>query len=238
LQIIDGVVFLNGKKEAEILGLQYNYLVETSIPISDKVFESLQVSKADRVEVNDPQFQLQGILPLLYTPNSSGRYNYVYRIPLTAEALAKLKNFKNVISINWEPVSIFGGKTFPLSMDNGWTRDDFGPIWIPKKGVTIAINTANLPLYEHPIRNYERNKLEVKGDQVYINDLPATEYTFKMDYYWMMGDNRHNSADSRFWGFVPEDHVVGKPIFIWLSLDKDKSFFSSVRWDRIFKSAH
>ena len=237
LQIIDGEIFLNGKKELEIPGLQYNYLVETTIPVSDRIFESLQVSKDDRMEVNTHP-QLRGILNYLYKPNSSGRYNYVYRIPLTADALAKLKNFKNVISINREPASIFGGKTFPLSMDNGWTRDDFGPVWIPKKGATVTINTANLPLYEHIIRNYERNKLEVKEGQVFINDLPATDYTFKMDYYWMMGDNRHNSADSRFWGFVPEDHIVGKPVFIWLSLNKDKSFFSSVRWNRIFKCAH
>ncbi len=237
LQIIDGDVFLNGKKEPGIPGLQYNYLVETSSFISDKAFESLQVSKDDRTEVNTNP-QLRGILNYLYTPNSSGRYNYVYRIPLTADALAKLKNFKNVISVKREPAYIFSGKTFPLSMDNGWTRDDFGPLWIPKKGATVAINTTNLPLYEHIIRNYEKNKLEVKGGQVFINELPATDYTFKMDYYFMMGDNRHNSADSRFWGFVPEDHVVGKPIFIWLSLDKDKNFLSAVRWNRIFKCAH
>ena len=237
LQIINGDLFINGKKESEIPGLQYSYLVETSSPVSDKTFESLQVSKDDRMEVNT-QPNLRRILNYLYTPNPSGRYNYVYRIPLTAEALAKMKNFKNVISINREPASIFSGKTFPLSMDNGWTRDDFGPIWIPQKGSKIAINTANLPLYELIIRNYERNKLEVKGGQVYINDAPATEYTFKMDYYWMMGDNRHNSADSRFWGFVPEDHIVGKPIFVWLSLDKDKSFLASVRWNRLFKCAH
>jgi len=234
LQIIDGDIFLNGKKEAEIPGLQYNYFVETSTFISDKVFEMLQVSKDDRMLMNTPEHQR--LLNSLYQLNSAGRLNYVYYIPLTAEALAKLSSFPNVISINRD--KIFGGKTFPLTMDNGWTRDDFGPIWIPKKGATVAINPANLPLYEHIIRNYERNKLEVKGDQVFINDTLATDYTFKMDYYWMMGDNRHNSADSRFWGFVPENHVVGKPIFIWLSLDKDKNWFSSVRWSRIFKSAH
>jgi len=167
----------------------------------------------------------------------SGKYNYIYRLPLTASAVDKLKGFKSVISINRESDS-FSGKTFPLNMETGWTRDDFGPVWIPKKGATTAINTENLPLYEHIIRNYECNKLEVKEGRIYINGVPATDYTFKMDYYWMMGDNRHNSADSRFWGFVPEDHVVGKPIFIWLSLDPDKGLFSSIRWGRIFKSAH
>ncbi len=236
LQIINGDIFLNGKKEAGIPGLQYNYFVETSTLISDKVFESLQVSKDDRMLMNNyPDFR--GILSYLYQPDSNGKFNHVYRIPLTAEALATLKNFPNVVSVNREPASIYSGKTFPLTMDNGWTRDDFGPIWIPKKGATVAINTANLPLYELIIRNYERNKLEVKGDQIFINDAPATDYTFKMDYYWMMGDNRHNSADSRSWGFVPEDHIVGKPVFVWLSLDKDKSFPFSIRWNRIFKSA-
>ncbi len=84
------------------------------------------------------------------------------------------------------------------------------------------------------IKNYEGNTLEVKDSTIYINGEPADSYTFKMNYYWMMGDNRHNSADSRFWGYVPEDHIVGKPIFIWLSLDKDKSFFSAIRWKRLF----
>ncbi len=239
LQIIDGTIFLNGKKEAEVPGVQYCYLVETSTYISDKIFESLQVSNDDRMLINsNPNNYLWAMLRHLYQPNSSGRFNNVYRIPLTAEALEKLKKIKSVVSINREPASVFGGKTFPLTMNNGWTRDNFGPIWMPEKGVTVTINTDNLPLYEQIIRNYERNKLEVKDGRIFINDVPATDYTFKMDYYWMMGDNRHNSADSRYWGFVPEDHIVGKPVFIWLSLDKDGSWFSSVRWNRIFKWVH
>ena len=94
----------------------------------------------------------------------------------------------------------------------------------------------NLPIYERPIRVYEGNKLEVKNGKIFINDKPTNKYTFKLDYYWMMGDNRDNSADSRFWGFVPEDHVVGKPLFVWLSLDDDYGWFDGhVRWDRVFK---
>ena len=109
-----------------------------------------------------------------------------------------------------------------------------GPIGIPKKGATVKLSLANLPLYERPIRVYENNKLEVRNGQIYINDKPANSYTFKMDYYWMMGDNRHNSADSRYWGFVPEDHVVGKPIFIWWSHDVDHPGFKGIRWKRLF----
>ena len=96
----------------------------------------------------------------------------------------------------------------------------------------------NLPVYERVIRNYEGNTLEIKDSTIYINAVATTNYTFKMNYYWLMGDNRHNSADSRYWGFVPEDHVVGKPLFVWLSLDKDASLLESIRWERLFKFVH
>ena len=110
-------------------------------------------------------------------------------------------------------------------------------MWIPKKGESIRLTLENLPIYERPIAIYEGNKLEVTPDgRILINGTEADSYTFKQDYYWMQGDNRHNSADSRYWGFVPEDHIVGKPLFIWLSLDKDRSLFDGgIRWKRLFK---
>jgi signal peptidase I len=111
-------------------------------------------------------------------------------------------------------------------------------LYIPKKGVTIDLTIKNLPIYSRIIETYERNKLKVKDGVIYINDKPADKYTFKMDYYFMMGDNRHKSADSRYWGFVPEDHIVGKAVFIWLSLDKDKKFLSKIRWNRMFSLIH
>jgi signal peptidase I len=127
---------------------------------------------------------------------------------------------------------------FPHSPNFPWTEDNFGPLWIPRKGATVPLTLENLPLYQRIIDLYENNDLQVKDSTILINGQPATSYTFKMDYYFMMGDNRHNSADGRFWGFVPEDHVVGKAVFVWLSLDKDKRFPSNIRWNRMFRTIH
>jgi signal peptidase I len=151
---------------------------------------------------------------------------------LVMEATQKVDGF-NLVKI------IAGkGDVYPLGSHKNWTRDNYGPIWIPEKGAKLVLNAYNFSIYERCIRVYEKNKLEVKDGVFYINDKPAKTYTFKMDYYWMMGDNRHNSADSRYWGFVPEDHIVGRPVLVWLSLDKDKGWFNGkIRWNRFFKNA-
>lgn len=117
-----------------------------------------------------------------------------------------------------------------------WTKDNYGPIWIPKKGATVVLDMNNLPLYERIIKNYEGNALAVRDSVIYINNSPAKSYTFKMDYFFMMGDNRDNSADSRYWGFVPEDHIEGKAAFVWLSIEPGKSIFNGIRWSRMFQS--
>jgi signal peptidase I len=164
---------------------------------------------------------------------------------MTASMKKMLRRVPGVIKIVIEPAELvmpyeLKGNVFPLGYGYkyGWDRDNFGPIYIPKKGTTLALNSYNLPIYERIIRVYENNKLEVVNGKFFINGEETNHYTFKMDYYWMMGDNRHNSADSRFWGFVPEDHVVGRPVLVWLSLDKDKTLMEGkIRFDRFFLDA-
>lgn len=219
--------------------MQFNYFVETDgSAISEEQFRLLDISKDDRILISNGTSNKETLSLLGFTPNESGQYNPVYHFPLTQKAVKIAKKLPIITKIIIEPDS-WAGSTYPLGYNTGWSRDNYGPLWIPKKGATIPLNERNLALYERCIRNYENNQLEVKDGQVFINGKPETSYTFKYDYYWMMGDNRHNSADSRSWGFVPEDHIVGKPIMIWLSLDKDRSLFDGgIRWNRMFRWVH
>jgi signal peptidase I len=162
-----------------------------------------------------------------------------YEITLTEKAMEEMKGYSNVVSIEKEvaPVGVWAPYIFPNDSACKWNEDNFGPLLIPKKGTTVSLNRNNLVLYERIIDVFEKNDLEIVGNKIYINGEEKNSYTFKMDYYWMMGDNRHNSADSRFWGFVPEDHVVGKAVFVWLSLDKNKSLFGGkIRWNKLFRT--
>jgi signal peptidase I len=131
---------------------------------------------------------------------------------------------------------------FPHIASNKWSQDNFGPIYIPKAGATVKIDAASLPYYKQIIKNYENNDLAVVGDAIFINGEKADSYTFKQDYYWLMGDNRHNSLDARYWGYVPFDHVLGKPVMIWWSWDANAASFGekikSIRWDRMFTTVH
>ncbi len=223
LQIKDGIVYINGKALPQPKNVQYNYFVETDgTQISDDLFEELGISVDDRRHALD---MYNNIIP------------YLYSLPLTQDMLKTLQKQPWVASIQRAPANSSEYLyTYPVGKDYGWTRADYGPIWIPKKGAKIDLTLQNLPLYERCIKNYEGNDLEVKGGQILINGKPATSYTFKMDYYWMQGDNRDNSLDSRYWGFVPEDHIVGTPAIILISFDKDhKLFDGGIRWNRIFK---
>ena len=221
LKIIHGQVYINGKEQLHFEKMQYDYFIKTNgKEINSIHFERLNIAVDDR----------------RYIASSS-----LYELPLTNENVENLKNFSAVsavskyenTNINMANISIF-----PFDSDYPWTEDNFGPLYIPEKGVTIDLNINNLPLYQRIIETYEGNKLKVEESDIYINGEKVDSYTFKMDYYFMMGDNRHNSADSRYWGFVPEDHVVGKAVFIWLSLDKDQQFVNKIRWNRMFSLIH
>ena len=167
--------------------------------------------------------------------------NYFYG-NLTAEKYEQLKSDSRISSVKRQISKTAEDGIFPdiqdgkPSVKNNWNRDNMGPIYIPEAGKTVTLNKENLPLYKKIIGEYEGNDLKVNGDEIRINGQVATSYTFKQDYYWMMGDNRHNSLDSRYWGFVPADHIVGKPIFIWMSIDgiNDGIKNWSIRWDRLF----
>jgi len=214
LKLVKGQVYVNGKPQKEIPGIQYKYLINTNgTAINTSALEKLDITQSE-IEGSDSR----------------------YMMSLTAEQLKKMDGLKFIQSkerVTW-PADNNDPAIFPSDPKFTWNLDNFGPIWIPKKGVTINLSLENLPLYKRIIDVYEENDLKVKDGTIFINGAPASTYTFKMDYYWMMGDNRYNSADSRYWGFVPEDHVVGKASFVWLSLDKNKSFLSKIRWDRFF----
>ena len=238
LQIINNQLYIDGKLLKDAKNVQHVYYVETEgTRITDEMFRRLQISKEDQLLVSESRDYYYSLLQYLgFTPNSDGRFNPVYRLPLTTEAYGMIQKIPTVQKVVIEP-DLAGGDVYPIDYRLGWTRDNYGPIWIPKKGATITLDEKNLALYHRCIRNYENNLLEIgKDGSVIINGQPATTYTFRYDYYWMMGDNRHNSADSRSWGFVPEDHIVGKPILVWLSLDKDRGLFNGgIRWKRLFR---
>ena len=212
LQIKNRIVYLDGKPNKEPDNVQYSYYVKLKTQMPPELMDELGISNEDMASLN--QF---GYLPLTYK---------------AAKKLAARRDIVASIRLNTDAQS---GDLYPLNAYTGWTRDNYGPIWIPKKGATVHLDMKNIALYERPIRAYEHNDLAVKNGQIYINGRLSHSYTFKLDYYWMMGDNRHNSADSRYWGFVPEDHIVGKPIFIWWSHNPDHPGFSGIRWSRLFK---
>ena len=239
LQIKDNKVYVNGQPQKKIPGIQYNYLVQTDgTLLTRNVEDNLGISveddslliKAGQSEELNAQHAAQ-ILEIGLDPKLP-----VYHFPLNEERYINLQKVAGVTKIILEQSRRLD--VYPLGGHKNWTRDNYGPVYVPKKGAAIVLNSYNLPIYERIIRVYEHNKLEVRNGLFYINDKLAKAYTFKMDYYWMMGDNRHNSADSRFWGFVPEDHIVGRPVFVWLSLDKDKGWFQGkIRWNRFFINA-
>ena len=154
-----------------------------------------------------------------------------------AENLKKQNFIDSIIQKN-QKIKTPNSSFFPNKIPFDWNNDNFGPIFIPKAGAPVDLNLDNLPLYKKIIVDYEKNKLETDGNTILINGKKSSQYKFKMNYYWMMGDNRHRSEDSRYWGFVPEDHIVGKPVFIWFSIDgiNDGIRNWKIRWDRVFST--
>ena len=215
LQIKDQIIYINGVQSPFPPESELGYFVETA---GQPLDETVMKEEYDVDMNNAEEFQS--------TPERN-----VFRMLLTSNARQKMeksglaKKITPDIIVERVPASLY-----PYDQMHRWSVDEYGPIWIPKKGATITLTEENYPIYERVIRTYEHNSLEKRNGQFYINHALANQYTFKMDYYWMMGDNRHNSLDSRFWGFVPEDHVVGKPAFIFMSYGE-----SGIRWKRLLR---
>ena len=214
LQIKNRIVYLDGKANKEPDNVQYKYNVSLLQQIPDELADELGISNEQLQEL-----YFDGV------------------IPLTKHAYEVLKSRTDIVAeiTNYEATT---DGIYPLKGHTGWTADNYGPVWIPAKGKQIpgGLTLENLPIYERCITVYEGNTLSVTDDgKININGKEADNYTFQMDYYWMMGDNRNNSADSRYWGFVPEDHIVGKPIIIWFSKNPDKPLINGIRWNRLFR---
>jgi signal peptidase I len=216
----NGLVYLNGKPEKLKNTGQIGYeVVFKTQDVNFGVFEDIGFNVSEEI-----------------VPMSQNSYQFTGTEPMM-EKVRKLDFVQSVKELT-EVDQKRDGDIFPYDPNRNWNVDNFGPIILPKRGWTVKLDSATMPLYERSIRIYEGNKVEKSGKGWLINGVPADSYTFKMNYYWMMGDNRHKSADSRYWGFVPEDHIVGKALFIWMSYDTNGSFFSKIRWNRLLKGIH
>ncbi|HZZ76327.1 MAG TPA: S26 family signal peptidase [Puia sp.] len=211
LQIKNQVVYINGQATPLPDYSETNYIVVTA---GQQLDETVMKDEYDIDINNGEEFQQTGV---------ANRY------AMLLTAIAHDKMLKSGLAKNITPYLDSSKMVYPYDPQYNWTKDNYGPFWIPKKGATLELSAFNYPFYERAIRDYEKNKLEMRDGKFFINDKESTSYTFKMDYYWMMGDNRHQSQDSRYWGFVPEDHVVGEAWMIWMS------WKNGVRWSRLFK---
>ncbi len=214
LSVVDEQVMVNGKPAPNPPGEQTDYSIQSTgaMEINPLIMQDLDISMYEG------------------NPNPT----------MTKASANALRGYSNIKSVT--PVMAPKGQRdlqiFPYDNRFKWNADNYGPIIIPKKGWTVKLDSNNIAVYKRAIEIYEHNQLTVKGNVFTINGQPTDHYTFKLNYYWMMGDNRHDSADSRYWGFVPEDHIVGKALFIWMSWDDNASFLHKIRWDRLFRGIH
>jgi signal peptidase I len=211
-------VYINNRPLSDPDNAQYNYYIRTTgEKIPDDKLAGLDITASD--QLNDPNEE-----------------NYIFSLTRgQASGMRNMVNVSKVTRLENTNRNLSYLSFFPYDPEFTWNEDNFGPLIIPEKGKTLDLTLSNLPLYRRIIEVYEKHKLEVKDSTVYIDGIPADSYKFSMNYYFMMGDNRHNSADSRIWGFVPEDHIVGKAVLVWLSIDKNKKSFNKIRWNRMFK---
>jgi len=215
VEVRNMVVLVNGKPMEEIEKMQHRYFIHTDKYFTDQDFREREITVYGAV---------------------TGGY-VVETSPSTADDFRSMKNVAKVEPYDVAPKGVADPTVYPhVPSLLKWNKDNYGPVWIPKKGATITLDSITIPLYEPVIRRYENNTdVKLEGNNLSIAGKPQTTYTFKQDYYFMMGDNRHNSLDSRFWGFVPEDHIVGKAVLIWMSSDPDGGVSGKIRWNRIFK---
>ena len=264
LSIKEGYVYINGKKNElpDRAKLQFFYTVILKNNVSQEFLDQYGITEYTRVfqlkksifenEKIQQYIKANGINLTVVSDDgdmvafkgnvSQDMYDKLkinfsdkaLNINLTEELATKIKSNPNVVSLKKDLSTQPENDIFPRTPEYSWNKDEFGPIYIPQAGKTVDLNLEVLPLYKRIITAYEGNTVDVKGNQIIINGEVANTYTFKQDYYWMMGDNRHNSQDARMWGYVPFDHVVGKPVFVWMSWDSNGKGLDKIRWNRLF----
>ncbi len=240
LKIVDGTIYINGVAQPAPADVQFNYYYQAlNHRLTNDEWDEIGISVDDRNELSLGREDVANLQSLGFKVNPDGTIPPVYVSPLTSAMVKKLETDPNIGKIMKMPAPA-GEYLFPDVAGANWTRADYGEIWIPKKGATIKLDEEAWDLYNRVIRNYEHHPdAYMENGTVYIDGKPAEKYTFEMDYYFMMGDNRDNSLDSRYWGFVPEDHIVGKPMRVIVSFDKDKGLLNGgIRWNRVFKDAN